>query len=158
MLGVGFHQLSAHLRTGDTAGACTAARYLDQVAGAHIAFEETAFYPCLVPLFGHDEAERIRHEHQHGLAVVQALVSHPSAEPLNRDTCNGLLAQSEAMEAHIADCAELFEAIGRIPAEEQRLLHQKLLVWRQRQPTWTGFVAERHDDKAQSGDTQGNRI
>jgi hypothetical protein len=145
MLGAGFHQLSAHLRTGDTAGACTAARYLDQVAGAHIAFEETAFYPCLVPLFGHDEAERIRHEHQHGLAVVQALVSHSSAEPLNRDTCNELLAQSEAMEAHIADCAEL--------SEEQRLLHQKLLVWRQRQPTWTGFVAERHDDKAQAGDT-----
>ena len=52
VLGAGFHQLSAHLRTGDTAGACAAARHLDEVAGAHIAFEETAFYPCLVPLFG----------------------------------------------------------------------------------------------------------
>jgi hypothetical protein len=43
-----------------------------------------------------------------------------------------------------ADCAELFGVMGRIPVEEQRILHQKLLGWRQRQPTWTGFAAERH--------------
>jgi Hemerythrin HHE cation binding domain len=153
VLGAGFHQLSAHLRAGDTAGACAAARHLDQAAGPHIAFEEMAFYPRLVPLFGYDEAERMRQEHQQGLAVIQALLRHPSAEPIHHDTCNGLLAQSEAMEAHIADCAELFEAIGRIPDEEQRLLHQKLLEWRQRQPTWTDFMAERHDTVAPSGNT-----
>ncbi|MDH3602316.1 MAG: hypothetical protein OEU26_22105, partial [Candidatus Tectomicrobia bacterium] len=70
------------------------------------------------------------------------LVNRPTAEPLDRGTCDRLLEQSEAMETHIAECAELFEAMGRIPVEERRLLHQKLLAWRQRQPTWTDFAAE----------------
>lgn len=144
VLGTGFHQLSAHLRTGDTAEACAVARHLDEAAGAHIAFEETEFYPRLAPLFGRDEAVRMRDEHQQGLSVIQALVNHPRAEPLDRESRDRLLEQSEAMETHIADCAELFGAMGRIPAEDQRMLHQKLLAWRQRQPTWTGFAAARH--------------
>lgn len=125
------------------------ARHLDQVAGAHIAFEETAFYPRLVPFFGRDEAERMRAEHQQGLAVLQALVNCHDVEPIAPHTCAELLKQSEAMEAHIADCAELFGAMGRIPAAEQDILHQKLLAWRQRQPTWTDFAAERTSAQAQ---------
>ena len=147
VLGSGFHQLSAHLRTGDTPEACAIAQYLDEAAGAHIAFEETAFYPRLAPLFGQDEADRMRQEHQQGLAVIQALIKQPPAEPLDRGTCERLLEQSEAMEAHIADCGELFEAMGRIPAEEQRVLHQQLLACRQRQPKWTDFAAERNSTK-----------
>jgi hypothetical protein len=119
------------------------ARRLDEAAGAHIAFEETEFYPRLAPLFGRDEAARMRDEHQQGLSVIQALVHHPMAEPLDRESCDRLLEQSEAMETHIADCADLFAAMGRIPVEERRVLQQKLLTWRQRQPTWTGFAAER---------------
>ena len=153
VLGSGFHQLSAHLRTGDTAGACAMARHLDEAAGAHIAFEETEFYPRLAPLFGSDEADRMREEHKQGLAVIHALVTRSSAEPLDRGTCDWLLEQSQAMEAHIAGCGELFEAMGRIPAEEQRVLHQKLLAWRQRHPKWTGFAAERHSIKEQMDDT-----
>lgn len=152
VLGSGFHQLSAHLRSGDTAEACAVAQHLDAAAGAHIAFEETEFYPRLAPLFGQDEADRMRDEHQQGLAVIRALVNHPTAEPLDRGTCDRLLEQSEAMEAHVADCAELFGAMGRIPAEEQHLLHEKLLAWRQRQPRWTGFAAERHSSKEQMDD------
>ncbi len=147
VLGSGFHQLSVHLRTGDTAGACAVARHLDEAAGAHIAFEETEFYPRLAPLFGQDEADRMREEHQEGLAVIHALVNQPPAEPLDRGTSDRLLEQSEAMEAHIAGCGELFEAMGRIPAEEQHVLHEKLLAWRQRQPTWTGFAAGRNSTK-----------
>jgi hypothetical protein len=128
------------------------ARHLDEAAGAHIAFEETAFYPRLVPFFGPDEADRRRDEHRQGLAVIHTLVNRPTAEPLDGGTCDRLLESSEAMQAHIADCAELIEAIGRIPAEEQRVLHQKLLAWRQRQPKWTDFAAERDNPKAQLDD------
>ena len=128
------------------------ARHLDEAAGAHIAFEETEFYPRLAPLFGQDEANRMRAEHTQGLAVIQALVNRPTAEPLDRVTCDRLLEQSEAMESHIAGCGELFEAMGRIPAEEQRVLHQKLLAWRQRHPTWTGFAATRNSTKEQMDD------
>ena len=143
VLGAGFHQLSTHLRAGDTAEACEVARHLDKAAGAHIAFEESEFYPRLAPLFGRDEADRMRDEHRQGLSVIDALVHHAAAEPLDRETCDRLLEQSEAMETHIAECAELFEAMGRIPVDERRVLYQKLIAWRQRHPTWTGFAAER---------------
>jgi hypothetical protein len=148
ILGSGFHQLSAYLRTGDTDGACAVAQHLDEVAGAHIAFEETEFYPRLVPFFGRDEADRMRHEHQEGLSVIHALVNRPAAEPLDRGTCNQLIKQSETMAAHIANCAELFEVMGRISDGEQRVLHQKLLAWRQRQPKWTSFAAEYNSSRA----------
>ena len=143
VLGAGFHQLSTHLRAGQTSEACAVARHLNQAAGAHIAFEEMEFYPRLMPFFGRDEANRMREEHQLGLAVIQALVNRQDAGPLDPGTCARLLAQSESMEAHIADCAELFGAMGRIPAVEQSVLHQKLLAWRKRQPTWTDFATER---------------
>jgi len=145
VLGSGFHRLSERLRAADTAGACTVAQWLDAAAGPHIAFEEEAFYPRLVPLFGRQQADRMYDEHRQGLAVIRALINHKTAEPLDRTVCAELLEQSEIMEAHIADCAELFEAMGRIPIAEQQELHRRLLAWRQRQPTWTRYAEERHD-------------
>ena len=53
------------------------------------------------------------------------------------------------METHIADCGELFEAMGRLPADDQLVLHQKLLAWRQRQPKWTDFAADHNHLKEQ---------
>lgn len=143
VLGNGFHQLSERLRTGDTAGACAVAQRLDGAAGPHIAFEEEAFYPRLASLFGQQEADRMYGEHRQGLAVIRALINRDTAEPLDKPSCERLLAQSEAMEAHIADCGELFEAIGRIPPEEQEALHRSLLDWRRRQPTWTAYAETR---------------
>lgn len=143
VLGSGFHQLSERLRAGDTTGACNVAQRLDDAAGPHIAFEEEAFYPRLALLFGQEEASRMYDEHRQGLAVIQMLVDHKTAEPLDNQARDRLLEQSEAMETHIADCAELFEAMGRIPAEEQQILHQQLLAWRRQQPKWTRY-AEGH--------------
>lgn len=143
VLGSGFHRLSERLRTGDTEGACAIAQWLDGAAGPHIAFEEEAFYPRLASLFGQREADRMYDEHRQGLAVIRTLINRNTAEPLDKPSCERLLAQSEAMETHIADCAELFEAIGRIPPEEQDALHQNLLAWRRRQPTWTAYAEAR---------------
>lgn len=145
VLGDGFQRLSERLRSRDTAGACAVAQWLDAAAGPHIAFEEEAFYPRLVPLFGRQEADRMYDEHRQGLAVVRALIHHQTAEPLEQAVCDQLLEQSEVMETHIADCAELFEAMGRIPLAEQQELHRRLLEWRRRQPKWTLYAEERHD-------------
>lgn len=147
VLGRGFQRLSERLRSRDTAGARAVAQWLDTAAGAHIAFEEEAFYPRLVPLFGQQEADRMYDEHRQGLSVVRALLHRTAAEPLDQAACEQLLEQSEVMEAHIADCAELFEAMGRIPLTEQQELHRRLLEWRRRQPKWTSY-ADAHQDTA----------
>jgi hypothetical protein len=140
LLGAGFHQLSQCLRGQDVDGARAIARRLDESAGAHIAFEEEEFYPCLVPLVGAEEVRRMCGTHRSGLRVIRTLGASDRGEPLDQETCTRLLRRSEQMEDHIADCGELFATMGRIPVEQQQDLHDRLLQWRQRRPKWTDYA------------------
>ena len=142
-LGAGFHALSTFLRSGDLDGAKRAARMLDREAGAHIAFEEEAFYPRIAALLDRDDAARFLAEHREGFEAVARLCAEHGKTPIIPKTRKRLLAQSECMEHHIAECGELFETIGRIPALEQEALHDVLMAWRKRAPTWRSYRAER---------------
>jgi hypothetical protein len=140
ILGRAFHRLSTRLRAGDLAGARAVARELDRTAGAHIAFEEADFYPRLATLIGRDEVAHMYAEHELGLGVVRTLCEAAEDRTLHDDERSRLLADAEAMERHIAECGELFEAIGRIPPAEQAELRRRLVAWRERAPTWCGHA------------------
>ena len=137
VLGRGFHRISAALRAGSGAEACVAAAEVDRDAGAHIAFEERHFYPALMRLLGKGRVEGLLKEHAEGLAVVRTLGSLSTAAALPEQRRRELLRASEAMETHIAECGELFEAIGRIPEAEQVALLDELLNLRAERPAWT---------------------
>ena len=130
MLGRGFNELSCSLRAGDAVGACAAARRLHEVAGAHIGFEEEEYYPALVPFLGEETVRRMRQEHCCGIDVIGTLLSRGPDLPLHPDLRARLLAQSEVMEEHIAECGELFAALGHIPTAKQQELYDKLIEWR----------------------------
>lgn len=115
VLGRGFHRISTCLRAGDLAGAKAVATALDDDVGAHIAFEERHFYPALVSLLGEDHVMALLGEHKQGVEVIRALGRGSAQAPLGDDRRLELLRASEAMERHIAECGELFEAMGRIP-------------------------------------------
>lgn len=140
VLGRGFHRISTCLRAGDLAGAREAATLLDRDAGAHIAFEERHFYPALVPLFGEDHVQGLLGEHKEGTAVIRALGAGSTPAQFEDARRLELLRASEAMERHIAECGELFEAMGRIPEDEQTALLDNLLVLRAEHPVWTDYV------------------
>ena len=131
MLGRGFNELSCCLRAGDPAGACAAARRLYEEAGAHIGFEEEDFYPVLVPLLGEEVVRRMYQEHCCGFDVIHTLLSRGPDLPLHHDLSGRLLAQTEVMEGHIAECGELFTALRHIPPAKQQALYDKLIEWRQ---------------------------
>lgn len=137
ILGRGFHRISTALRAGNLDAACSTAALVDRDAGAHIAFEEKHFYPALLPLLGKEHVERMLEEHELGLGVVRALEALNGEATLPEDRRRALLRASEAMEVHIAECGELFEAMGRIPEEEQASLLEALLRLRAEQPAWT---------------------
>ncbi|MDJ0945143.1 MAG: hemerythrin domain-containing protein [Kiloniellales bacterium] len=143
LLGRGFHRISSALRAGRQSEASAAAADVDRDAGAHIAFEERHFYPVLVPLIGKDHVEGLLNEHAEGLAVVRALETLPMAAALPEEERRELLRASEAMEAHIAECGELFEAIGRITKAEQATLLDELLKLRAEHPAWTEVSGDR---------------
>ena len=147
VLGRGFHQISTCLRAGDLAGAKAVATALDDDAGAHIAFEERHFYPALVPLLGEGHVMAMLGEHRQGAEVIRALGPGSAQAPLGDDRRCELLRASEAMERHIAECGELFEAMGRIAESEQAELLDKLQALRAEHPSWTAEVDSRREDR-----------
>jgi hypothetical protein len=143
LLGSGFHELSKCLRANDAVAAQRIAKRLDEEAGAHIAFEEEHFYPSLEPLFGEGEVARLHAEHRLGLEVVQTLIARQAETPLGENERRRLLELSEIMDRHIAECGELFEAMGRLPPEAQEELHGQLQDWRRARPRWQTHAASR---------------
>jgi len=146
ILGRGFHELSALLRAGDLPAARERAERLDREAGAHMAFEEQHFYPALRGLIGDTEVDRLHGEHEQGIEVVRALRALPEGGSLEPNQRRALLARSELMESHVAECGELFGTLGRIPPQEQAGLYDRLLELRARQPRWTGMAAGEAED------------
>ena len=141
ILGRGLHELSAHLRGGDPTAAKSVAERVDREAGAHIAFEEEFFYPTLRRLLGDSEVDRLHTEHDMGLSVIKTLLKMPEDTTPSEDERRTLLKNAELMEAHVAECGELFGAMGRIPPEEQKALYLELLTLREMAPRWTTFAA-----------------
>ena len=141
-LGKGFHELSVCLRGDDVVGARRVAGFLDKAAGAHIAFEEADFYPRLEDLIGEDDVRKMYADHADALDMIELLAKLAHDRPLPEEERRRLVAQSEAMEGHIAECGALFEAMGRIPEDEQDALCRRLLEWRRKAPTWRGYAAE----------------
>lgn len=145
VLGRGFHELSQSLRGNDLSAAQRVAQRIDADAGAHIAFEEEHFYKALLPLLGAAEVEKMYREHEHGLEVMQAVMR---ADSLDEQQAAELLNKSQAMEEHIAECGDLFAAMGRIPAEQQAELHRHLLKWRDSNPHWTDYAASQASSRS----------
>ncbi len=146
-LGRGFHDISTLLRGGDVSAARRVAERLDREAGPHIAFEERQFYPALRKLFGDEDVDRFYDEHQEGVAVLLALLRSEDGDAIDDAVRDDLIKHSEAMEAHIAECGELFEAMGRIPVTEQEDLLRELLAWREKGPCWIEIVSQNQSDK-----------
>lgn len=140
VLGRGMHELSGHLRSGDLPAAKACGEDVDREAGAHIAFEEQFFYPALRRLLGDAEADRLYQEHGQGLSVIKALAELPEGATLSETDRRIMLQASELMEAHVAECGELFGAMGRIPLDEQKVLCRELLALREKAPRWTEFT------------------
>ena len=144
ILGLGFHDLSTALRAKNILKARQVARELDLKAGAHIAFEEKVFYPRLVDLLGESEVRRLYSDHEEGLGVLERLLASGKDEHPNYsdDDLKELTGSSENMETHIAECGELFAAIGRMPEADQAELLKELLRLREEAPSWRSYAAE----------------
>jgi hypothetical protein len=136
-LGKAFYELGQSLRAGDLKQATSLAKRLDVEAGAHIAFEERDFYPALRRLLGDEDVDQMEEEHRIGYGVVKTLADLPPDQPLPEKDMERLLRDSDAMSEHIAECGELFGAMGGLDDDEQRLLLDRLLEWRRRRPSWS---------------------
>ena len=143
VLGRGFYDLSTCLRSNDLTGAKDVAEALDQSAGAHIVFEEEVLYPTLRRLLSDGEADRFETEHGMGLRAIRAVLELDPEEPLADGHVRDILGDSEVMERHIAQCGDMFGALGRIPESEARQMLTRLEELRALAPRWTEYAESR---------------
>jgi hypothetical protein len=115
----GLQRILACLDGGDLPGAIAAGRELDRVAGPHIEFEETVFYPLLVGPMGREAVQRLYQEHAAGRDGLRTLLSietgtlSPAAEETVREqihvalehatTCGTLLSHVAALDEGIKE-------------------------------------------------------
>ena len=137
VLGRGLYRLGTALRGHDILTAKTIAEELDRDAGPHIAFEEQCFYPALRPLIGDEEVDRFYQEHESGKGVLALIRSMPDAAWPDAKRMKDMLCEVEKMERHVTECGEMFGAMGRIPADEQRAMLAKLAGLRDAKIRWS---------------------
>lgn len=137
-LGRGLYDLRTKLAAGDVDGARGAASQLDRTAGAHIAFEESEFYPALEPFLSKVEVGAMYQKHADGLLLINEILSSPEGAPLP-DTME-LIGRVDALEEHVAECGELFGAMGGLNEDELRHLWRRLQFWRRKAPSWRDFA------------------
>ena len=141
VVGRGQPEIYGHIRAGNPQAAKACGEHVDREAGAHIAFEEQFFYPALRRMLGDAEVDRLYQEHGQGLSVIKALAKLSEGAALTEAERHTLLQASELMEAHVAECGELFGVMGRIPLDVQKALYRELLALREKAPRWTEFAA-----------------
>lgn len=141
VLGQGFYELGERLRAADAAGARQLAARIDHDAGPHIAFEEADFYPALKPILGRTELDEMYLDHARGRALLEEILALDATQ-IDDARQKRLLAGVEAMQTHIADCGDLFGAMGSLAPEQQNGLLKRLLFWREQAPRWLKPAAQ----------------
>lgn len=136
VLGRLLYELRVAISDRDIGEARRIADQLDRAAGAHIAFEERAFYPALAPVLGQDEIDRMLREHQLGPVLIQDIFQL-AEDPKHEATLKSAVDALETLEAHVSECGDLFGAMGALSDDEQKRLLKQLKDWRERAPRWT---------------------
>lgn len=151
ILGLGFYEIAGHLRERNLSAAKKRADRVDREAGAHVAFEEKFFYPALRRFLDNADVDRLKREHDEGLAVIKQLAAASSNTIIAGPEREDLLRKSENMEKHVAECGELFGTMGRFSLEEQDTLLRQLVKLRQDAPRWTEFASGMYGSSEHEG-------
>ena len=136
LLGSGLHELAERLRDADTPGAKIVVEQLARAAGPHIAFEENNFYPALQPFLSASEIDNMREEHARTRRLLEQVLALSPTALQETHLQNKLLEAVEAGQTHVAECGELFGAMGGLSEEEQAQLLSQLEQWQARAPNW----------------------
>lgn len=136
-LGRALHDLRTRLVGGETKKARECAANLDRAAGAHIAFEENDFYPALKHALSQAEIEAMYREHADGLSVIQDISNADDEELTDPVVRASFILRIEALQGHVAECGELFGAMGALTEDQFKTLYGQLEYWRSQSPLWS---------------------
>lgn len=108
-----------------------------QTSGAHIAFEEFEFYPALKSHLSEAEISAMYLEHAEGLQLLEELSVIDDSAFESVDFLKETFSSLDILDHHIADCGNLFGAMGGLTEAEYTHLVEKLTYWRELAPSWS---------------------
>jgi len=135
-LGEQLFRLRTALKQKDIEAAQVIVTEIDELSGAHIAFEEFNFYPALRKFLSEDEVFRMYLEHSDGLDLILNIQGWDADNPPNSESFDAALDHLKIMEHHVADCGDLFGAMGGLEPSEYKTLYDNLMEWRRKAPKW----------------------
>ena len=142
VLGRGLYTLGTCLREGDAEGVRKAASDIDIKAGAHIAFEQSDFYPALKPFLSIAEIDAMYVDHFEGQGLLTEIQLLQKSDLDDDNLQQKLIEAVEQMETHASECGELFGVMGGLNEAAQEHLLQRIDYWRERAPRWTSLPME----------------
>lgn len=137
ILGRSLHDLRVLINAGDSASIRDLANDIIEISGAHIAFEEFEFYPALRSHLSESEVVNMYLEHAEGLQLLQQLSIVEDNELSSEDFVKSIFSSLDILDHHVADCGNLFGAMGGLTEAEYTHLMEKLAYWRGLAPSWS---------------------
>lgn len=123
------------LEAGDMEAAHKYAEALNEVGGAHIAYEEEELYPRISGEQLISETTReMYHEHQTAVSALKKLINTPTPD---ETTKREILAGLRTGIHHAEHCGSLVSLLAALPQPEQDESLAKLLAYRQQRQKWT---------------------
>jgi hypothetical protein len=132
----GFARLRKVLETGEWTDVLGEARALDRRVGAHMEFEETAYYPALIPSLGEETVATLYDEHDAGRAILEEILAAGDAPPVEPDR-RRLMEGIDGMLGHAATCGTLVSHLARLSDSDRRDLLGTLIELRAAGHRWT---------------------
>lgn len=148
-LGQGLYEIRMELAEGNAEAIRTLAANIISAAGAHIAFEEFDFYPTLKARLSPEEVKKMYFEHAQGLALLEKLAISNDEDFQSVAFIEKCLKEIDVLDHHVADCGNLFGAMGGLSHKDYERLMQRLEYWRDQAPLWSD-VAELTGPKSAS--------
>lgn len=141
----GLLKLLDALKEDNPTAARAAANELDEIAGPHMEFEETVFYPTLERILGSDVIDQLSHEHAQGQDAVRAVLRRNADVPFRETERRILVEQMETALEHALSCGSLLSHLGNLDAATTRKMHEQLLELRMLKRRWTSLPGEARD-------------
>jgi len=137
VLGRSLHDLRILINKGEAGPIRDLAKQIIETSGAHIAFEEFEFYPALRSHLSESEVTNMYLEHAEGLQLLQELSAIEDGKLFSSDFLKHVYSSLDVLDHHVADCGNLFGAMGGLSEIEYGDLINKIEYWRELSPTWS---------------------
>jgi hypothetical protein len=144
----GFSDLLDALRADDPVESARIADEIDRIAGPHIEFEETVYYPAVSRRIGRENTSQLYDEHHIGLRAVRTLLSRDPERPFAPHEREALIEEAQTALDHAVTCGTLLAHLKDLDQSARTRMLEDLRAARARGRRWSDLPVRSAADDA----------